>query len=79
MWQKGEGTGGYVVKDFDPGVRAHYERFPNYFKDDRAWFDEVEFTAIPDVNARQTAVLTGELDAMLECDLKTVHLLARDP
>ncbi|MEM7225323.1 MAG: ABC transporter substrate-binding protein [Pseudomonadota bacterium] len=79
QWQKGEGTGGYVVKDFDPGVRAHFERFPNYFKDDRAWFDEVEYTAIPDVNARQTAVLTGELDAMLECDLKTVHLLARDP
>lgn len=72
------GTGGYVVKSFDPGVRAALERFPNYWKSDRAHFDGVEYTAIPDVNARQTALLNNSLDAMIECDFKTVHMLERD-
>jgi peptide/nickel transport system substrate-binding protein len=72
------GTGGYVVKGFEPGVRAALERFPNYWKSDRAFFDAVEYTAITDVNARQTALLNNSLDAMIECDFKTVHMLERD-
>ena len=78
-WQKGEGTGGYVLKEFDPGVRATFERFPNYWKEGRAHFDSIELLVIPDVNARQTALKTGDLDAMIELDLKTAHLLGRDP
>ncbi len=77
-WKGGVGTGGYVVKDFDPGVRCLMTRFPNYWKEGRAHFDEIEYLAIPDVNARQTGLATGELDAMIECDVKTVHLLAKD-
>ena len=34
---------------------------------------------IPDVNARQTALKTGDVDAIIELDLKTAHLLGRDP
>ncbi len=78
-WGQNEGTGGYVLDFFEPGVRAHFKRFPNYWKEGRAHFDEVEFLAIPDVNARQTGIKTGELDAMIEVDLKTAHLLGRDP
>jgi peptide/nickel transport system substrate-binding protein len=73
------GTGGYVVKAFNPGVQASLERFKNYWKSDRAHFDAVEYTAIPDVNARQTALITNSLDAMIECDFKTVQMLERDP
>ena len=73
------GTGGYMVKAFNPGVQASLERFKNYWKADRAHFDAVEYTAIPDVNARQTALLTNSLDAMIECDFKTVQMLERDP
>jgi len=73
------GTGGYVVKSFNPGVAASLERFPNYWKSDRAHFDAVEYTAIQDVNARQTALITNSLDAMIECDFKTVQMLERDP
>jgi peptide/nickel transport system substrate-binding protein len=78
-WGNDAGTGGYVVKTFDAGVRARLEKFPNYWKPDRAHFDAVEYIAIPDVSARQTALTTNELDAMIECDFKTVHLLERDP
>jgi peptide/nickel transport system substrate-binding protein len=78
-WDKGEGTGGYVLKEFDPGVRASMERFPNYWKEGRAHFDSTEQLVIPDVNARQSALKTGDLDAIIELDLKTAHLLGQDP
>jgi peptide/nickel transport system substrate-binding protein len=78
-WSNEAGTGGYVVEAYEPGVRATMTRFPNYWKEGRAHFDEVEFLAIPDVNARQNALVTDSIDAMIECDFKTVHLLERDP
>jgi peptide/nickel transport system substrate-binding protein len=78
-WSNLAGTGGYVVKSFDPGVHATLERFPNYWKQDRANFDVVEYTAIPDVNARQTSLVSNALDAVIECDFRTVQMLERDP
>lgn len=78
-WDAKAGTGGYVVEQFEPGVRASLKRFPNYWKQGRAHFDEVEYLAIPDVTARQAALLTNALDAMIECDFKTVQLLEQDP
>jgi peptide/nickel transport system substrate-binding protein len=74
---EGVGTGGYILKDYEPGVRAFATRYPNYFKHDRAWFDEVETFGIPDVNARTNALKTGQIDVMNRCELKTVHLLKR--
>src|SRR5207253_8820996 len=78
-WDNQAGTGGYAVKAFEPGVHATLERFANYWKQDRAHFDGIEFTAIPDVNARQAALITNSLDAMIECDFKTVDMLKGDP
>jgi len=72
-------TGAYVLKSFEPGVRALATRNPNYFKSDRAWFDEVEILGINDVNARTNALKTGQIDVMNRCDLKTVHLFKRMP
>lgn len=77
-WQSGLGSGGYMLKDFEPGVRAHGVRFPNYWKEGRAHFDEVRWLGIADVSARTNALTTGEIDAMNRCDLKTVHLLKRN-
>ena len=76
-FSKGVGTGGYILQDFEPGVRAYTKRNPNYWKEGRAHFDEVETTGIADVNARTNALQTGEIDAMNRCELKTVHLLQR--
>ena len=78
-WDAGSGTGGYVLTDWDPGVRAAFERFPNYWKEGRAHFDSVELLAIPDVTARQTALQTGDVDAMFEVDVRTAHLMAENP
>jgi len=76
-WQNFIGTGGYVLQAFEPGVRTHLTRHGNYWKPERAHFDEVELLVISDVNARQNAVASGEVDVISRCDLKTVHLLKR--
>jgi peptide/nickel transport system substrate-binding protein len=78
-WKNYVGTGGYVLDNFEPGVRTSLKRNPNYWKEGRAHFDELELLVIADVNARQNAVASGEVDVISRCDLKTVHLLGRRP
>ena len=75
----GVGTGGYQLVEFEPGVRSLTVRNPNYWKPGRAHFESVEMLAIADVNARTTALQTGEIDVINRCELKTVHLLKRLP
>jgi peptide/nickel transport system substrate-binding protein len=75
----GNGTGPYSVSEFNPGVRAFYKRNPNYFKADRAHFDEIESLVLVDPNARQTALLTGEVDLVDNVEPKTAHLVGRSP
>ena len=78
-FEDGMGTGAYILEKFEPGVRSFAKRNPNYFKSDRAHFDEVETLSIPDVNARTNALKTGEIDVMDRCEKKTYHLLKRSP
>ncbi len=73
----GVGCGGYIIENFEPGVRTTLKRNPNYWKTDRAHVDSAEVLSITDVTARTNALTTGEIDAMDKVDLKTAHLLAR--
>ncbi|AZQ67927.1 ABC transporter substrate-binding protein [Silicimonas algicola] len=73
------GTGGYVLNAYDPGVRAQFTRNPNYWKEGRAHFDEVEMLSILDTTARQNAIMNGEVDYADTIDPKTVALLGRVP
>jgi peptide/nickel transport system substrate-binding protein len=76
-WQSYVGTGGYTLESFEPGVRASLKRNPNYFKSDRAHFDEVEMISLLDTTARQNAVINGVVHSISRVDPKTVHLMAR--
>ncbi len=76
-WEKGMGTGGYILDSYEPGYSAFAKKNPNYWKQGRAHFDEVETIGIADVTARATALNTGRVDAMNRFELKTVHLLKR--
>lgn len=76
-WEKGIGTGGYALVSHEPGYNALTKRNPNYWKQGRAHFDEVETIGIADVTARATALNTGQIDAMNRFELKTIHLLKR--
>jgi len=76
-FEKGIGTGGYILEAWEPGVNAITRRNPNFWNPDRAHFDKVETLAINDVNARTNALKTGQLDYMDRAERKTVHLLKR--
>ncbi|PPA01155.1 peptide ABC transporter substrate-binding protein, partial [Pseudomonas sp. MWU12-2312b] len=78
-WQAGVGTGGYRLKNFEPGVRMTLERSPDYWKAGRAHFASAELIAIGDGAARINALVTGQVDVINKVDLKTVALLKRNP
>lgn len=78
-FDKGIGTGGYILEDLEPGVRAFAKRNPNYWKQGRAHFEEVETTGIEDTVARTNALRTRNIHVMNRCDRKTSHLLGRSP
>ncbi len=78
-WEKGIGTGGYILEHWEPGVRALTKSNPNYWKDGRAHFDEVETLSIVDTNARTNALKTGAIHYMDRVELKTVHLMKKMP
>lgn len=78
-WKSGVGTGGYTLETFEPGNRAAFKRFPNYWKADRAHFDSVELLLMSDTTARTNALITDSIDAMDECELRTVDLLQANP
>ena len=78
-WESGVGTGGYSLESFEPGVRTVVKKNPNYWKEGRAWFDEVESLFVADANARNTGLQTGELDSITNLDLNTVSLMRMVP
>lgn len=75
----GIGTGPYILESYEPGVKSVVRKNPNYWKEGRGHFDSVEMLAIRDVNARTTALQTGQIDAMNAVDTTTAPLLAAMP
>ncbi|MCO6049268.1 ABC transporter substrate-binding protein [Mesorhizobium sp. RP14(2022)] len=77
-WQKGVGTGSFILEDFQPGVSVKMTRNPNYHKDNKPYFDEIELVAIMDAMARGNAFTTGEVEFINDLDLKTIPLIERN-
>lgn len=77
-WQSGDGSGPYRVLNLDFGVGATFERFEDWHGEG-AYFDAVEFQVINDPNARQTALITGDVDAASLLENRTLALLERNP
>lgn len=77
-WQSGIGTGAYKIDNLELGVRCDLSKNGNYFKEGRGHFNAIEMIAMHDVNSRQAALTTGDIDAITEFDLKTAPLMKRD-
>ena len=75
----GIGSGPYKIEKFQAGVAADLVRHDKYHRADQAFFDGVRLINLTDANARHQAITTGDVDAVTELDLRTVHLLARSP
>ena len=75
----GIGTGGYILEEYDAGVRSTLRRNPNYFKEGTSHFESAEALVILDAAARMNALVTNEVDVIDKVELKTAHLLEEDP
>ena len=78
-WESGDGAGPYRIVSHEPGVATRLVRHDGYHRDGLAHFAEVQMIALNDSNARQSALMTGEVDALSETDVRTVDLLAMNP
>ncbi|TXH37604.1 MAG: ABC transporter substrate-binding protein [Rhodospirillaceae bacterium] len=78
-WKSRIGTGGYTIAEHQPGVRTLLKRDPNYWRDDRAFADEVELLTIADSATRMNALITGQVMAIEGIDPKTVELIKQSP
>ncbi|GMG85639.1 ABC transporter substrate-binding protein [Paralimibaculum aggregatum] len=79
-WRSGDGCGAYKIDRFDPGVTAELSKNPDHWDAaNRGWFEKIEMLALVDLNARTTALVSGDVDAIDRLDLKTVGLLKRRP
>lgn len=70
-----DGCGGYVVESYEPGVQATLNRNPNYWKADRAHFDQIVLLSVLDPAARLNALMTGEVDTIDQVDPASISLL----
>ncbi|WP_169567521.1 ABC transporter substrate-binding protein [Sneathiella limimaris] len=77
-WKSGDGSGPYKIVNHEPGVGTKLVRHDAWHLEG-AYFDSVELVVLNDPNARQTALVTGDVDAITQLDLKTLALLKRDP
>ncbi len=77
-WQSGDGSGPYKIDQGEWGVGWKLSRHDGWHLEG-AYFDKVEMLVLNDPNARQTALVTGDVDAVSLIDIKTSALLQRDP
>ncbi|MEL7343570.1 MAG: ABC transporter substrate-binding protein [Pseudomonadota bacterium] len=79
-WQSGIGCGPYAINSHDPGIRTELTRHEGWHRiEEGAFFDSVTMITLNDANARQTALITNQVDAITSVDLKTVSMLGRAP
>jgi len=78
-WESGIGTGGYSLVKHDAGISSLTKRNPNYWKEGRAHFDEIESIGLEDPSARTTALRTKAVDCIQKVELKTAGRLGKLP
>ncbi len=76
-WETGVGAGPYKIARYEAGVSSVLARHDGWHREG-AYFDTIEITILNDPNSRQTAIITGEVDAITSVDLKTLSLMKRN-
>lgn len=78
-FSKGNGTGAFTCKVFEPGTRSIAERNKNYWKATGPYLDSFEFIAIADGTARANALLSGDIQYAANMNAQTSRLLENNP
>ena len=71
-FNKGIGTGPFMVEEFSPGIICRSKRNPNYFREGMPYADEVQTFGIGDPIARVNALLSNEIELAARIDRKAV-------
>lgn len=74
-FSKGNGTGAFILKTFDPGNRSVVEKNKNYWKSGQPYLDSFEFFAISDDNARVNALLSGDIHYAASINPRAMKLI----
>ncbi|WP_306152060.1 ABC transporter substrate-binding protein [Roseovarius sp. MMSF_3281] len=77
-WQSGDGSGPFRIDDGEFGVQFSLSRHDGWHLEG-PYFDKVEIVLLNDPNARQAALVSGDVDAVSLVELKTLSLLERRP
>jgi len=73
------GTGPFVLKSFEPGVRVTFERNLHYFRAGRPYADDVEILAVNDGTARLSALQSGSVDVVNRVENRLAPRLQDQP
>lgn len=71
------GTGAFKVKEFSPGVRTICVRNDNYWKAGQPYIDQFEMFAIVDQVARANALLSGDVQMVIDLRGPSIDEVAR--
>jgi peptide/nickel transport system substrate-binding protein len=72
------GTGPYILRDHEMGVRFIFEKNPNYWGD-YGYANEIELIVINDNTARVAALQDGQVDMIDRVPPRTAGLVGREP
>ncbi len=73
------GTGPYILKDYDMGVRFVFEKNPNHWDSSHGHADTIEVIVINDDTARVAAIQSGQVDMINRVPPRTAGLIDRAP
>lgn len=77
-WQSGDGCGPYKIDNIEWGVQIALSRHDGWHGEG-AYFDSMDILVLNDPNARQTALVTGDVHHVSLIELKTMALMQRNP
>ncbi len=77
--QSGDGTGPFVLEEFNPGVRGAGKRNSNYFKDGKPYLDSFELISANDLTALSNGLISGNFHAIQPVDPKIASNLDAVP
>ena len=78
-WNNAIGTGPFMLKSSEPGVRVTFERNPHYFREGRPYLDAVEILAVNDGTARLSALQSGSVDVVNRVETRIASRLKQSP
>nr|WP_261454199.1 ABC transporter substrate-binding protein [Agrobacterium fabrum] len=74
-FDKGIGTGAFILEEFQPGVRTLAKRNPNYWDPERGHVDLVETVAFNDKSARVAALLSKSVHVVNNVESRVAQRL----